>query len=507
MSELQYCEYARDESRFTGACTGVILVKSEEDIARAIASGEPFTVQGAKTGITGACVPQGCKALNLAGFSGITGLREEAEGFFVSVRPGTLLSDLRNALAKKAFFTEGWSESSLKALERFRSSPEITFGPDPTEDTATIGGMFATNAGGPATLLYGHTGNNTAAIDVRLANGERWHIERGSFIFDETGCCPLPNGERLCVVYPNGAPLLKPLQPGAGTDLVDLFAGSEGMLGVVEQLWLKLIPKPQVKWSVVFFHDSVECAATFLDAILSAKEGWGCALSALEYLDGKSLSLFSSFKEKQSRLASIPEFPEGAACAVIAELCASNPDDAEAALGELLELFCEAGGNEDATWAADTADEIEKFRLLRHAVPEAVNSTIDLRRIECPTLTKLAADVCRKNAPLAELLPYLTRKLDQLGMDYALFGHAGEKHFHVNLIPKNESEHRQGADFLFELTRETAQNGGRIVAENGVGKLKQELIQKLLPEDHLELMRRIKRFFDPAGILNPHNMI
>jgi D-lactate dehydrogenase (cytochrome) len=507
MSDILFGEYARDESRLTGACTGVILAKSEEDIAAAIAAGEPFTLQGAKTGIAGACVPRDSKALNLAGFAGICGLREEPDGFSIAVRPGTLFSDMRSALDKKAFDTEGWSESSLKALERFQSAPAMMFAPDPTEDTATIGGMFATNAGGPASLLYGHTGDNTVAIDIRLANGELWHIERGNFVFDENGCCPLPNGERLFVSFPDSAPLLRPLQPREGTDLVDLFAGSEGMLGVVEQLWLRLIPKPKVNWSVVFFLESVEDAAAFMDALLTAKDGWDCSLSALEYLDGRSLALFSAFRDKQTRLASIPDFPDRAACAVIAELCAQTPEDAEAALGEMLELFCEAGGNEDATWAADTADEIEKFRLLRHAVPEAVNSMIDIGRIHSPMLTKQAADVCQEEATLSELLPELTQKLETLGMEYALFGHGGGKHFHINLIPKNEDEYQKGAEFLFDLTAQTAQKGGLIVAENGVGKLKRDLVQRLLPKDQLELMRQIKRFFDPAGILNPHNML
>lgn len=506
MSDIQFGEYARDESRFIGECTGVVLASCEADVAAVIEAKEPFTVQGARTGITGACVPCSCKALSLSGFSGICGLREEKDGFSVAVRPGTLLSVLRSALGKKAFSTGDWPESSLQALERFKNSREMMFAPDPTEDTASIGGMFATNAGGPASLLYGHTGDNTAAIDVRLANGELWHIERGEFIFDETGC-PLPNGKRLCVSVPNGAPLLKPLQPRPGTNLIDLFAGSEGMLGVVERLWLKLIPKPAIRWSVVFFPETTECAAGFMDALLAARGGWDGSLSALEYLDGRSLLLFSSLREKQTRLASIPEFPAGAACAVIAELCAENADDAEAALGEMLELFSEAGGDEDATWAADTADEIEKFRLLRHAVPEAVNSAIDLRRVDHPSLTKLAADVCQKSAPLSELLPELTGKLESLGLDYALFGHGGERHFHVNLIPKDEGEYQKGAGFLFELTAETAKNGGMIAAENGVGKLKRGLIQKLLPKDHLELMREIKRFFDPAGILNPDNML
>ncbi len=506
MSDTQFGEYARDESRFIGECTGVVLANREEDIAAAIEAGEPFTVQGARTGITGACVPSSCKALCLAGFSGICGLREEDGGFSVAVRPGTLLLDLRNALGKKAFATEGWPESSLKALERFQNSGEMMFAPDPTEDTAAVGGMFATNAGGPASLLYGRTGDNTAGLDVRLANGELWHIERGAFTFDETGC-PLPNGKRLCLSLPGGAPLLKPLQPRPGADLIDLFAGSEGMLGVVERLWLKLIPKPAIRWNVVFFPETVECAAGFMDALLAAREGWDCALSALEYLDGRSLSLFSSLREKQTRLASIPEFPAGAACAVIAELCAESAEDAEAALGELLELFLEAGGDEDATWAADTADEIEKFRLLRHAVPEAVNSAIDLMRVDHPSLTKLAADVCQKGASLSALLPELTEKLESLGMDHALFGHGGERHFHVNLIPKDEGEYQKGAEFLFGLAAETAKEGGLIVAENGVGKLKRGLIQKLLPKDHLELMREIKRFFDPAGILNPNNML
>ncbi len=506
MSDIQFSEHSRDESRFTGECTGVIMAKSAKDIAAALSLGEPFAVQGARTGITGACVPDSCKALDLSGFAGASGMREENGEFAVAVRPGTLLSDLRTMLAKRSFDTQGWDEASLAALESFKNAGEFMFAPDPTEDTASIGGMFATNAGGPASLLYGRTGDNTAALDIRLANGELWHVERGEYAFDEGGCCKLPNGKTLRVSFPESAPLLNPLQPRAGTDLIDLFSGSEGMLGVAEQIWLKLIPKPAVRWSVVFFPNSIECATEFIDGLLSAKEGWECSLTALEYLDGNSLSLFSEFRENQTRLASIPEFHEGAKCAIIAELCASCEDVAEAALGEMLELFAEAGGDEDATWAADTEDEIEKFRQLRHAVPEAVNSTIDKYRVDCPTLTKLAADICRKGVPLCELIPGLTEKLESTGIDYALFAHAGEGHFHVNLIPKDAGEYARGADFLFGLTADTAKRGGMIISENGVGKLKRGLVAGLLPKEQLELMREIKRFFDPSCLLNPNNM-
>ena len=500
-------EYERDESRFAGECTGLFMAKSDGDVSAFLSRHEPFTVQGARTGITGAAAPCRCKALNLSGFSGIAGMKKFGADFAVAVRPGTLLADLRAALARKDFLTGGWPEESLLTFAEFKKGPALMFAPDPTEDTATVGGMFATNAGGPAALLYGRAGENTAAIDVRLADGAFWHIERGEHIFDEDGVCHLPDGRSLSVVYPKGSPLLLPLQPRVGTDLVDLFAGSEGMLGIMEQLWLKVVPIPAVRWSVVFFPDSVGCAAAFMDAVLAAKEHWACSLSSLEYLDSRSLRLFTAQRENQPRLMAIPEFPKGAACAVIAELCAQNSDDAEAALGEALALFSASGGNEDDTWAADTAEEIEKFRLLRHAVPEAVNSAIDKNRTNCGLLTKQAADVCLPRASLSILLTELTGRLNAFGSEYALFGHAGNRHFHVNLIPKDENDYAKNAAFLLELTGEFAQNGGLIVAENGVGKLKRDLLKALLPADQLALMRGIKAFFDPDGLLNPGNML
>ena len=243
----EYDEYMRDESRKTGNADSISFPKTEPEIIEIMKGcrneNRKVTIQGARTGITAGAVPQGGHMLNLAGMNRIAGLRydNESDAFYVTVQPGVLLADLRKAVSNKDFDTEGWQEQSLKALEIMKSSAVCFFPPDPTETSASIGGMAACNASGARSYRYGPTRNYVESLRVVLPDGSVLSLRRGEHKAE---------GRRLSLVTDTGRVIagelpeytMPDVKNASGyyvrenMDLIDLFIGSEGTLGIVSQI-------------------------------------------------------------------------------------------------------------------------------------------------------------------------------------------------------------------------------------------------------------------------------
>ena len=176
-----YPDYLRDESRKSGRADSISFVASEDDIRAVLSSQRSVTTQGARTGITGGAVPNGGHILNLSRMSRVTGLRAASDGhaFYLTVQPGLTLLELRKCIQTREFDTEGWSQDSLESLDLFRRSVPFYFPPDPTETTASLGGMVACNASGACTYKYGATRNYIEALRIVLASGEVVSLRRG----------------------------------------------------------------------------------------------------------------------------------------------------------------------------------------------------------------------------------------------------------------------------------------------------------------------------------------
>jgi D-lactate dehydrogenase (cytochrome) len=156
-----YYDYLRDESRKVGKAATISFPQNEGEVINTIAllsaGNQKITIQGARTGITAGAVPDGGHILNLEKMNKITGLRCDNDEFILTVQPGVLLIDLRKAISRKSFDTCQWSGESIEALERMKKAGDFFFPPDPTETTASIGGMVACNASGARSFYYGPT--------------------------------------------------------------------------------------------------------------------------------------------------------------------------------------------------------------------------------------------------------------------------------------------------------------------------------------------------------------
>jgi D-lactate dehydrogenase (cytochrome) len=480
-------ECLRDESFYSGNCEIYHSVSSAEELAELLNGDLPVTVQGSRTGICGAAVPEGGCVCDMRAFAGVRVLGEIDGGFCVDALPGTSLEEL-TAAAEKECGPDGYF-----------------FAPDPTERSASIGGLCATNAGGPASLLYGRVAEQVTEADIRLANGELITLKRGEHLFDGNGVLRLPGGLSVELSFPRETPRIPAANIKEGSDALDLFFGSEGALGIFERLRLRLLGKPAARWSLMFFFGEESAAGVFSDAVCDSARSWnGAALSALEYLDVSSLELYASYRARASSMRSVPETPAGL-CAVSAELCADSEDLVCEALETLLKIADESGCGERDSWAVSDPVGRERLRLLRHGVPESVNARVGENRRRSASAVKLAADISLPFLSREAALAEIRSLVDSQGLPCAVFGHIGSKAFHVNLLPEDETRPER-AEALYDALMKTALSaGGMIAAENGVGKLKRDALSRYLPEDQLELIRAVKNRLDPLGKLNPGN--
>jgi FAD/FMN-containing dehydrogenase len=419
-----------DASGYPGSADQVFSPENEEQVVevlkRASAEHVPLTIMGALTGVTGGAAPEGGWGLSLAKLRVI----HIEEGRAI-VGPGVLLREVQAAAGATGQF----------------------YAPDPTENTSSIGGNIATNASGSRSFKYGATREHILALRVALLDGRVIEVRRGQKVDFEVPALPLPRTTKHSAGY----------RLAPGMDLVDLFIGNEGTLGVVTQAELQLLPAPgEVLGGVVFFA-SEEAA---LDAVDRWRETPG--LRMIEYLDAKSLRMMDVAHE--------------------AALMIEIEGDAD------LDM---AGTLENDSWFAISAADRERFRQFRHSLPERVNA-----RIRRSGFMKLSTDYAVPLDKNREILAtYKTRLRKAVGENFVIFGHIGDAHLHINTFSDSAEHFAVAKAVTTELAREAVSLGGTVGAEHGLGKRKAHLLEiQYLPEE-IEAMRAVKRRFDPHWIL------
>lgn len=464
--------YLRDESRLVGRADFIAFPKSDMQIKEALdfAKNQGLSVktQGSRTGLTGGAVPQGGLILNLSRLNQILGGEDE----LLRVQAGV----------------------TLETIEAYAAAQKRFFPPNPTEATATIGGIFATGAAGPSSLRYGLSSRYVQALSWLNAGGETWEILRGSHVFDETGC-DLPDGRRLeAQAIQNVSPFAFGT-PYPGLDLIDFLAGSEGKLGIATELVLMLLPLPSHSWGVVYFFSGTKTALAFGEALRHRLGLDGEALVCAEFLDSGALS-----RLKPEKLG-LPPFPEGTEAAVYTELTGEDTEILESILADHLDLFAELGENEDNTWAEEGISGLRRFRQMRHMAPELAGEQGFFKEDSGPSL-RMETDFSGPPEQAADYIRIHRIDLKKTGLTSMIYGHLLQNRLHTAIFCKDSQERKQAEGLTLHWARKVVEDGGKLVTENGVGRLKAPLLEVFLSPEEQAQRRAIKNIFDPEGRLS-----
>ena len=428
-------EFGTDRWHAAAMPEAVVMATSRDEVVATLRfaneHGIPVTTRGAGVGYVGGCVPvKGGILLSVRMMNRILEINE-ADGVAV-VEPGVILDDLQEAVRRL-----GWY-----------------YPPDPASlKECSIGGTLATNAGGPRCVKYGVTRHYVLGLEVVLSDGQ---------VLETGGRCH---------------------KNKTGLDLIGMFVGSEGLLGVITKATLRLIPHPEARAMLTATFPSFEVAAEAVQAILN--HGW--QPSGLEITDGFTLQAARDYLGSEM-------LPDGDAHLIV-ELDGRR-DTVLLDLAKLRELVDSLG-----------AISVEEARD-----PAACEAIWKLRRefsysLRATGLIKLNEDIVVPRSKLVDLVRFARQLEKDTGIPVACFGHAGDGNIHTNLMVKDyetDPVAREKADAALDLLfKWIIANDGQITGEHGVGLAKKRWFKDAVSRVSVDVHRRLKDALDPRGILNP----
>jgi FAD/FMN-containing dehydrogenase len=439
-------------NRFTGKALAVVRPESTQqvaDVVRAcVEANIPVVAQGGNTGLCGGATPDASGRSIVLLTTRLNRIREiDTANDTMTVEAGCILQMVQ--------------ESAREAGRLF----PLSLG---AEGSCTIGGNIATNAGGTAVLRYGNMRDLTLGLEVVDAAGQVWHGLRGL------------------------------RKDNTGYDLRDLYAGSEGTLGIITAATIKLFPQPVARCTAMLALPSVEAAVALL---ARARAGFGAALTGYELMAGRCMQLVTHHYPHlrlpfEAASAEAPWFG-------LLEISDSESeqharDRFEAVLGEAIEC----GEADDAV----VAENITQSRALWHlresiTLAEAESGKSIKHDISLP-ISRIAEFVALADARLQERFP---------GVVNITFGHLGDGNLHYNV---GSSEGFSGSDLvakqddIYALVHDTVSAmGGSISAEHGIGQLKLDELGRYKSAQEIKVMTLVKKALDPRCLLNPGKVL
>jgi glycolate oxidase len=432
LADAEACEqYGGDESGLQG-CTPdlVALVDDIDQVGRvlevAARTNCPVTPRAAGTGKSGGAIPvHGGIVLSLTGMNRIKEI-DCQEGIAV-VEPGVVLCDLQRAVEAEGLF----------------------YPPDPnSQDECTLGGNVAENAGGPRAFKYGVTRDYVLGMDVLLIGGQRLHVGR------------------------------RTRKGVTGYDVTALLVGSEGTLGVVGDITLKLIPKPPTVITLMVSFPDLRRAAAAVTTIGQA----GVSPRCIEMLDALTL---------QAMRDAGHVFSPDAQALLFIELDGDENHCQRQA--ERTGEACNQAGAVEVRVARD-AEQTERMWHTRRDMSNVVKKL---------TRHKMSEDVVVPRSRMAELLERIERTTEQQRVRWLTYGHAGDGNLHVNYLWNDPDELPRVRACIAQLFRDTVELKGSLSGEHGIGITKAPYLSLEQSSLLIELQRRLKAEFDPLGLLNP----
>lgn len=393
------------------------------------------TPRGAGTGLCGGCVAiHGGVVLSTERMKRV--LEVDTRNMTATVEPGVLLMEFPKSLEGTGLF----------------------YPPDPGEKTATMGGNAMTNAGGMRAVRYGVTRDYVLGMEVALADGRL--ITLGG----------------------------KTVKTSSGYSLIDLMIGSEGTLGFLTKLTVKLVPEPKVNLSLLMPFDDLQACIEAVPQVLAC----GCEPTAVEFMEREVIACAEKYLGKQ--------FPDTSADAyLLVRLDGPSREALTPAMDTLTDLALSIGAKD--VLLADTDERKESIWNARGAFLEAIKGST-------PTM-----DECDVVVPRDHIAAFVHESVEigkRAGVRVCSFGHAGDGNLHIYACRDelSEADWKRGvAQVMDELYAAARRMDGEVSGEHGIGHAKRAFLQESVGAVQVELMRGIKAAFDPNGILNPGKVV
>lgn len=433
LDESTLIRASMDNARLSVMPQACIRIQDEKDVGEILSLANkhniPVTTRGAGSSTTGSATPvQGGWVLD---FSELKKVQIDPVSGFAHVQPGVTVTELQAAAVNAGWF----------------------YPPDPaSKDFCTIGGNIACNAGGLRAAKYGVTRDYVSALEGFLPTGEkvRW-----------------------------GAPLKKNT---AGYNIRDLWVGSEGTLGVVTRAVIKLVPKPQSRFTCLAAFRSEEDALNAVRKLLERR----MIPSVLEFLDRQTVGC----TEKHTGRHIFSKCPSSAVLLIEID---GNPSSVKEDKEKLI------------AWAEETAigvqqavtdKEAEEFWNLRRICAQAMYQLGN---------TKLTEDVVVPLGAQIDLMEYIQDLKKKTGLPMPTFGHAADGNFHINIMYDREdaSARKKAEEVISGLMKKVVEYGGSISGEHGIGLSKTPFLSLQFKPEEITAMQAVKKAFDPNNILNP----
>ena len=411
----------------------VVFPLSAEEVAECVRLARkrsvPVVTRGSGTGLSGGSVPlDGCLVICLVKMDKL--IEVDEKNLTLRAQSGVITKEIDDAAAKVGLF----------------------YPPDPgSMKISTIGGNVAENSGGLRGLKYGVTRDYVMGIEVVLPDG--------TLTFLGNKC----------------------VKDVAGYSMKDLFIGSEGTLGIITEVILKVLPRPKARKTMLALYDSMDAAAKTISAIIAAK----IIPCTLEFLDRVTVQCVEDYAK-----IGLPTDVE----ALVLMETDGHPVVVEEEAAQMMAL-AKANGARDVRAAADEAEGAKLAAARRNAFSA-------LARVRPTTILE---DVTVPRSELATMVAFIDSVAKKHKLQIGTFGHLGDGNLHPTFLT-NERDHEEMHRVevaLAEIVEETIRLGGTVTGEHGVGLAKKAFLKRQLGEGSYELMRSIKRALDPQGLLNP----
>ena len=439
--EMISTDYDHDEMTEYGHFLpeAVLQALTAEEIARVLQycneRNIAVTPRGAGTGLCGGCVAiDGGIVLSTEKMKKV--IEIDQKNMTATVEPGVLLMEFPKSLEGTGLF----------------------YPPDPGEKTATMGGNAMTNAGGMRAVRYGVTRDYVLGMQVVLADGSI--IELGG----------------------------KTVKTSSGYSLLNLMIGSEGTLGFLTKLTVKLVPEPKTNLSLLIPFDDLDACIEAVPSVL----GCGCDPTAVEFMEREVIASAETYLGKQ--------FPDTSANAyLLVRLDGASADALKPAIDTLTDLALSLGAKD--VLLADTDERKESIWNARGAFLEAIKGST-------PSM-----DECDVVVPRDRIAAFVRRSVEigrQTGVRICSFGHAGDGNLHIYACQDGlgDSEWKKVVRTVMDsLYAAATELGGAVSGEHGIGHAKRAFLAGSLGDKQIALMRGVKAAFDPNGILNPGKVI